>query len=437
MRIIVYGLGYVGTVSAACLAREDHEVLGIDVDPTKVMFINSGASPIVERGLNEAIRDAVHRGKLTAVTKSTTEQIEADLSIVCVGTPNNENGSLNLNSIKKVCRQIACQLKNLRNYHVVNIRSTILPGTTETCIIPILEKNSSKRVGKDFGICVNPEFLREGSSLHDFYNPPFTLIGEYDQKSGNSIVEIYSNIDAPIIKTNIRTAEMLKYVNNAFHALKISFANEIGNLCKPLGIDSHEVMKIFCEDKNLNISPYYLKPGFAFGGSCLPKDLKALLYKGKENDLDLPLLNSILLSNERQITLAFDLIKKTGKKKIGILGISFKPGTDDLRESPSVELIEKLIGKGYDIKIYDNNIAIARVLGANRKFIETAIPHISSLMKSSLEDVIQNSEVIVICHNTQRFRTATANLANGKKIIDLVRITDKPKELSSYEGICW
>lgn len=437
MKINIFGLGYVGSVAAACLANEEHEVLAIDVDATKVMMINSGRSPIVEKGLDESVQRAVSSGRLIAVSNAHEENRQGDISIVCVGTPSNDNGSLTLQSIKKVSKEIGRELKKSENYHIVNIRSTILPGTTEDVIIPILEKHSEKTVGKDFGVCMNPEFLREGSSIYDFYNPPFTLIGQYDEKSGDIVEKIYSNINAPVIKTNIKTAELVKYVCNSFHALKITFANEVGNICKRLGIDSHEVMNIFCEDKKLNISSYYLKPGFAFGGSCLPKDLRALLHKGKACDLDLPLLNSILQSNEKQIGVAFDLIRRTGKRKIGILGFSFKPGTDDLRESPVVELIERLIGKGYELSLYDNEVAIAKIYGANKKFIEKVIPHISCLMKSSAEDVIQNSEVIVICHSTQRFKTATANLANGKKIIDLVRITDKPKEDGLYEGICW
>ncbi|MFX1555418.1 MAG: nucleotide sugar dehydrogenase [Promethearchaeota archaeon] len=437
MKINIFGLGYVGSVSAACLAKAGHEVCGIDIDPTKIRIINSGRSPIVERGLNEAICEAVAKGNLIATTNINKEQAKANISIICVGTPSNENGSLNLKSIKSISQQIGYQLKNLKNYHAVNIRSTILPGTTEKCIIPILEKRSGKKVGKDFGICVNPEFLREGSSLKDFYNPCFTLIGEYDKRSGDYIEQICSDIHAPIIRTNIKIAEMIKYASNSFHALKISFSNEIGNLCKRLGIDSHEVMRIFCKDKNLNISPYYLKPGCAFGGSCLPKDLRALLYKGKECDLDLPLLSSILLSNERQIETAFDLIRRTGKKKIGVLGFSFKPGTDDLRESPVVELIEKLIGKGYELRLFDSSVNIAKIYGANKKFIEQIIPHISSLMRSSVEEVIQNSDVVVIGHKTREFRSAIAKFDHRKKVIDLVRIVEKPKEFRFYDGICW
>ncbi len=437
MKINIFGLGYVGSVSAACLANEGHDVLAIDVNPTKIGIINSGKSPIVEKGLDEAICQAVRKGKLIAVLNSTKEQMKADISIICVGTPSNENGSLNLKSIKRVSQQIGHKLKNYNSYHVVNIRSTILPGTTEKCIIPILEKHSGKKAGRDFGICVNPEFMREGSSLQDFYNPAFTLIGQYDKKSGDFIAQIYSNIKAPVIRTNIKIAEMIKYVNNSFHALKISFANEIGNFCKQLGIDSHEVMRIFCKDKKLNISPYYLKPGFAFGGSCLPKDLRALLHKGNECDIDSPLLRAILLTNEKQIGIAFDLIRSTRKKKIGVLGFSFKPGTDDLRESPVIELIEKLIGKGYHLSLYDSSVAIARIYGANKKYMDNIIPHISSLMQSSAEEVIKNSDVLVIGHNTREFRSAIASLDHSKKIIDLVRITDRPEEIEFYEGICW
>lgn len=436
MKIHVYGLGYVGTVTVACLANEGQDVVGIDIDKSKVDIINSGKSPVVEKGLNEKIAEAIKKEKLTAISNGVYD-LTADLSLVCVGTPSRENGSLSLDAIKRVAQQIGDKLKASKQYHVVTIRSTMLPGTTEDVIIPILEQRSGKRIGVDFGVCVNPEFLREGSSLRDYFNPPYTLIGQYDQRSGDLVEQIYTNISAPVIRTSIQVAEMLKYVNNSFHALKISFANEIGNFCKKLGIDSHEVMELFCKDTKLNISPRYLKPGFAFGGSCLHKDLSALLYKSKEIDLDLPLLSSILLSNDQQLEIAFNLIKNTGKKKIGVLGLSFKPGTDDLRKSPMVDLTEKLIGKGYDVNLYDSDVALAKIYGANKIYIENVIPHVSSLMKSTIEEVIQNSEVIVICHKNQEIKNAIVNLNHNKIIIDLARIIEKPEEKEFYEGICW
>jgi len=431
-------MGYVGCVSAACLANEGNEVVGIDIDTTKIRIINSGKSPIVERGLNEAISEAASRKRLIAISNRIKKIREADISIICVGTPSKENGSLNLEAVKKVSEQIGYQLKNWTNYHVVNVRSTILPGTTEEIIIPILEKTSGKKIGRDFGICVNPEFLREGSSLDDFFNPSFTLIGQFDQESGDRIEQIYSNINAPIIKTNIKVAEMIKYASNSFHALKISFANEIGNICKRLKVDSHELMEIFCRDTRLNVSPYYLKPGFAFGGSCLPKDLRALLYTAKEKDLETPLLNSVLRSNRKQIDSAYNLIKKTGSKKVGILGLSFKPGTDDLRESPMVDLVEKLLGKGYDISIYDKEVSLAKIIGSNKRYIRSTIPHISSLMKKTAKGVINNADVIVVGKKNKEFEDIVSTIENNKIIIDLVRVVRNPKENKGcYEGICW
>jgi GDP-mannose 6-dehydrogenase len=435
MKINVFGLGYVGCVSAACLAVNGHNVTGIDIDPLKVRMIGNGKSPIIESGLQEIIDKAVASHHL----RTTTTQIgPADMSIVCVGTPSNENGSLNLDNLIRVSEQIGEYLRKINSYHVVNIRSTVLPGTIEEKLIPIIEKRSQKLVGSNFGICMNPEFMREGTSVYDFYNPPFTIIGELDQPSGSLIAKLYKNIDAPIIRTEIKVAEMVKYACNVFHALKVTFANELGNICKKLNIDSHKVMDIFCSDNKLNISPYYLKPGFAFGGSCLPKDLRALLYKAKEIDLETPVLSSILRSNANQIELAYKLIKKTEMKKIGILGLSFKPGTDDLRASPLVELIEKLIGKGYKISIYDKNVSLAKIYGSNKRYIEKVIPHISFLLKESSQEVVENSQVIVIGNNAKEFERIPISTNNNKVVLDLVRFFSNEKERPlRYEGICW
>jgi len=314
----------------------------------------------------------------------------------------------------------------------------MLPGSVEEEVIPALEKSSGKKAGVDFGVCMNPEFMREGSSVYDYYHPSMIVIGGLDKRSGDIVQKIYVNIDAQFVRTSIKVAEMIKYVNNTFHGLKVCFANEIGNICKKLGIDSHQVMEIFCRDTKLNLSPYYLKPGFAFGGSCLPKDLRALLYKGQREDLRLPLLGSILESNENQVKTGINLIRKTKKKKIGIFGFSFKPGTDDLRESPMVELIETLLGKGYKISIYDKNVSIAKIFGANKQYIEKEIPHISSLMCSSMEKVLRDSEVLVIGNNSQEFRKIPGLMREDQIIIDLARITDGKNETKSkYEGICW
>jgi len=438
MNISIFGLGYVGCVSAACLAKEGHQVIGVDVNIDKVKMINSGKSPIIEKGLDEIIKDVVASNKLKATTNSQEGILNSEISLICVGTPSNENGSLDLTYINRVCLDIGQALAKKDSFHIVVLRSTVLPGTVKSTVIPTLEKNSLKKAGIDFGVCTNPEFLREGSSIYDFYHPPKTLIGELDKRSGDAVAQIYKNIDSPVVRTSIEVAEMIKYVNNTFHALKVCFANEIGNICKKKGIDSHEVMDIFCLDTKLNLSPYYLKPGFAFGGSCLPKDLRALLYEGKHLDLNLPVLEAILKSNEYQINLAMKKILNLEKKKIGILGFSFKAGTDDLRESPLVMLIETLIGKGYKIKIYDRNVNIARLFGANKKYIEEVIPHISSLMCNSMKEVIDHSEVLIIGNKAEEFKQIPDLMLGGKIIIDLVRVFDKSEvKGSEYDGICW
>ena len=435
MRINIFGLGYVGCISAACLANDGHDVTGIDIDQLKVKMINNAKSPIIEPGLEEALKKARNSKKLKASTNSISP---ADISIVCVGTPSNDNGSLRLDYINRVAEQIGDYFKKEKSYQVVNIRSTVLPGTIEEKLIPIIENRSKKMAGIDFGVCMNPEFMREGTSISDYYNPPFTVIGEIDKKSGKTVAELYKSINAPIFRTTIKVAEMVKYTCNTFHALKITFANEIGNVCKDLNINSHEVMNIFCQDTKLNISSYYMKPGFAFGGSCLPKDLRALLYKAKEIDTECPVMGSILRSNFNQIERAYKLISRTGKQNIGILGISFKAGTDDLRESPMVELAEKLIGKGYNVSIYDKEVSLAKIYGANKTYIEKMIPHISSIMKPSAQDVYDESEVIVICKNSQEIRKVCMQYNNKKMIVDLVRIFSNKKEIkNSYEGISW
>lgn len=437
MNINIFGLGYVGCVSAACLAKNNHKVTGIDVDPVKVQIINQGKSPIVEEGLDELINKTVSSGFLKATN---TEIPDADISIICVGTPSNDNGSLDLRYIKQVASDIGKYLKGLNHYHVVVNRSTILPGSIETIIVPILEKESGKKLGEDFGACMNPEFMREGTSIYDYYNPPFTLIGSNDEKSAKLVAQLYENIEAPLYFTNIKVAEMVKYASNTFHALKVTFANEIGNICKKLQIDSHEVMDIFSKDNKLNISNYYLKPGFSFGGSCLPKDLRAITYKARELDLDTPLLNSLMISNQKQVENAFNLISKLNTKKIGFAGLSFKAGTDDLRESPIVELIEKLIGKGFNVSIFDREVSLAKLFGSNKRYIETVIPHISSLMKNSIDDMIKDSEIIVIGKKEVAYKEPLlkAIQSNGVYLFDLVRLFNKneiPKE--RYEGICW
>jgi len=437
MKLSIFGLGYVGSVSAACFARDGHEVIGVDVNPTKVEIINSGRSPIVEPHLEELISEAVTAKRLRATTDAAEAIANSDVSLVCVGTPGNVNGSLDLTYIKNSCKEIGVALASIDRHHVVVVRSTLLPGSIERHVIPTLEVYSGKRAGKDFGVAINPEFLREGTSVYDFDNPPFTLIGADEEQVASLVGHLYSRLDAPLFTLRIKEAEMVKYACNCFHALKVAFANEIGNICKPLEVDSHRVMNVFCQDTKLNLSPYYLKPGFAFGGSCLPKDLRAITYKAKELDVDIPLLSSILFSNERQIERAINMILSTGRKHIGVLGLSFKPGTDDLRESPLVTVIERLLGKGLKVTIYDRHVHLARLFGANKEYIEREIPHISELMRPELEAVVNASEVIVIGNKSEEFLGIKDLLRNDQTVIDLVRLFDTAPPAGTYTGIAW
>jgi GDP-mannose 6-dehydrogenase len=436
MRISIFGLGYVGAVSAGCLAKDGHEVIGVDPTSTKVDLINRGQTPIIESDIGEIIERAVKDKRLSATKDIAAAFYNSDISIICVGTPSLANGGLDLGYVQRVCEQIGEQLRNKKTFHIVVVRSTMLPGSMRGVVIPTLEKVSRKMAGKDFGVCINPEFLREGTAVFDFYHPPKTVIGEIDERSGNAIAQIYSYLTAPLIRTNIETAEMVKYTDNVWHALKVGFANEIGNICKAIEIDGHKVMDIFCQDIKLNLSPYYLKPGFAFGGSCLPKDVRALSYKARSLDLDLPILNAILTSNERQIERGLRMILNKGSNRIGILGFSFKAGTDDLRESPMVEVIERLLGKGYDLRIYDRNVKLAGLVGANRDYILHRIPHISRLMVESIADVLNFAETIVIGNGDKEFRAVPDRLRDGQSVIDLVRVTDSVSN-NKYEGICW
>ena len=437
LKVSIFGLGYVGTVSAGCLANDGHEVVGVDPVQTKVDLINRGQSPIIEAEIGEIIRSNVQAGRLRATQDQVRAVRETELSFVCVGTPSQANGNLDLGHIRRVCKQIGRALKERAAWHVVVIRSTILPGTMHKVVIPILEEYSGRRAGLDFGVCHNPEFLREGSAVEDFNFPPKTVIGELDQVSGDMLARLYKKVAAPLIRTDLETAEMVKYVDNCWHALKIGFANEIGNLCKASGIDAHKVMNIFCQDKKLNISPAYLLPGFAFGGSCLPKDLRALAYQAKTHDLDLPIITSILPSNEMQITRGLQLIIAKHYKRVGVLGFSFKAGTDDLRESPLVEVIERLIGKGYDVRICDKNVNMASLVGANQDFILNRIPHISRLMVGGIDAVLEHAQTVVIGNNDPEFRNALSRLRDDQVVVDFVRITDGKNNNGNYEGICW
>ncbi len=438
MRVSVFGLGYVGSVSAASFAADGHEVVGVDVIPEKVQAINEGRSPLVEPGLDELLHQGVASGRLRA-TSSTADAVNAtDLSLICVGTPSRKNGSLDLSYLLRVCEEIGDVLKDKPDYHVVVVRSTVLPGTTHGHVIPALEKHSGKKYGEGFGVAVNPEFLREGTALRDFRQPPLTLVGHNHAADAAPTKALYQNIDAPLYGTSIRVAEMMKYTSNAWHAVKVVFANEIGNLCKRVGVDSHEVMDIFCKDDKLNLSPYYLKPGFAFGGSCLPKDVRALQYRAKEVDLSMPLIESLLDSNRLQVQHAIDQIVDTGKKKIGLFGFSFKAGTDDLRESPMVILAEALLGKGYELCIFDRNVSLARLVGANKRYIEEQIPHLSRHLCESIDDVIDRSEVLVVGNGAAEFSDAVTRCRPDQTVIDLVRLpVDFSKVHAQYDGICW
>jgi len=437
MKIGVFGLGYVGAVSAAALAHAGHRVIGVDPNLTKVEMINGGRSPVIEAGLDDLIRDGVEQGRIGATNDAREAVLGSDISLVCVGTPSNGNGSLDLTQIQKVCQEIGLALAERSGFHVVVVRSTMLPGSTEEVVIPTLAAASGRRPGVDFGVCVNPEFLREGTSIRDFRDPPFTLVGGTDATSIGMVASLYSSLDAELIEAQIKVAEMVKYACNAFHGVKITFANEIGNICADHGIDSHRVMEILCADTKLNISPAYLKPGFAFGGSCLPKDLRALVYHARRFDIDAPLLEAISRSNRGQIERALEMIKRTGHKRIGVLGFSFKAGTDDLRESPMVELIERLIGKGYTVRVYDRNVSLANLQGANRAYIEKEIPHIASLMAETVDDVISSSEMIVIGNGDEAFRRAVDEARPDQSILDLVRIGGGESSSAHYEGICW
>lgn len=436
MRICVFGLGYVGTVSAACLAKDGHQVWGVDPVQTKVDLINSGRSPIIEAEIGEIMESAVQSGQLRATRDAEQAVQECDVSVVCVGTPSQLNGNLDLHYIRRVCEDIGRALRKKPEWHVVVIRSTILPGTMRDIVIPVLEEASGKKAGKGFGVCHNPEFLREGTAVKDYRFPPQTVVGEFDTASGDTLAKLYERIPAPLIRTDLETAEMVKYVNNSWHALKIGFANEIGNLSKAFGVDGHAVMKIFCQDTKLNISTAYMLPGFAFGGSCLPKDLRALAYQAKSRDLELPILSSILPSNAMQVNRGLQMILQGGAAKIGVLGFSFKAGTDDLRESPVIELIERLLGKGYELRIYDKNVSLASLVGGNRDYILNRIPHISRLMVPTIDAVLDHAETIVIGNNDPEFRNILKELRPEQRLVDFVRVTDQRSD-GRYQGVCW
>ena len=436
MKISVMGLGYVGAVAAGCLAKEGHEVIGVDPQQAKVDLINAGKTPIIEKDIGEVIAEQVAAGRLVATTDVRAAVLATDISLVCVGTPSLGNGHIDLKYVRRVCEQIGQTLKEHPG-HTVVMRSTLLPGSMKDVVIPTLEAASGLKAGEDFGLAINPEFLREGTAVYDYFHPPKTVIGEVGKGAGDVLEKLYGHLPGPMIRTDFETAEMVKYADNTWHALKVAYANEIGNICKSIGVDSHKLMDIFCQDTKLNLSPYYLKPGFAFGGSCLPKDVRALSYKAKLMDVKVPIIDAILPSNDEQIERGIRAVTAKGSKKIGILGFSFKAGTDDLRESPMVELVERLIGKGYDLRVYDSNVRIAAIHGANKDYILNHIPHISKLMVNSVDDVLAHAETIVIGNGSAEFKDIPARISERQQIVDLVRITQERSVEGIYDGLCW
>jgi GDP-mannose 6-dehydrogenase len=437
MGISIFGLGYVGSVTAACFAKDGHQVIGVDVADAKVEALNAGRAPIIEKDLDTLIAEAVQSKRLHATKNAHDAVMKTEISLICVGTPSSPNGNLGTAYLQQVCEEIGAALRDKTDFHTVVVRSTVLPGTLRNLVIPTLEHISGKKAGIDFGICNNPEFLRESTAVYDYYNPPKTVIGATDPKSAEVVASLYKHLNAPLIVTDIEVAELVKYADNAWHAVKVAFANEIGVLAKSYGVDGHAVMDIFCKDTKLNLSSYYMKPGFAFGGSCLPKDVRALNYAAKSQDLNLPLLASVLTSNNVHIDRGIDIILKKNKQKIGILGFSFKAGTDDLRESPLVNVIETLIGKGKDLKLYDKNVNLAKLVGANKEYILHYIPHISRLMTDSIDAVLEHAEVIVIGNGDPAFQEVLLHLKPGQEVIDFVRITNQKSVEGSYDGICW
>jgi GDP-mannose 6-dehydrogenase len=419
------------------LAADGHNVIGVDPNVTKVDLINSGVSPIVEKDVGDIIATGVESGRLRATTRVDEAVNESEVSLICVGTPSQLNGNLDLSHVRRVCEQIGEVIRTKRAYHVVVARSTMLPGSMRSVVIPALEAAAGrKKAGTDFGVCNNPEFLREGTAVWDYYHPPKTVIGETELGAGDALVELYQALDAPLIRTSIEIAEMVKYADNNWHALKVSFANEIGNVCKAVGVDGRQVMEIFCRDTKLNLSSYYMKPGFAFGGSCLPKDVRALTYKARALDLEVPVLNSILPSNQLQVQRAIDMITSKGKRRVGVLGFAFKSGTDDLRESPIVDVIEHLIGKGYELRLYDGNVNMAALTGANRDYIHNHIPHISRLMVDTVDDVMEFAETVVIGNHSPEFRSVITDIRQDQSVVDVANVTTR-RSGENYDGICW
>lgn len=436
MNISIFGLGYVGCVSLGCLARNGHNVIGVDVSETKVKQINSGLPTIIEKDIDHIIREEHNKCRISATTDYSKAILETDVSIIAVGTPSSNTGHLNLQYIFKVAENFGRILRTKDKFHIIAIRSTVLPGTSAK-FAEIIEEFSGKKRNIDFAMVSNPEFLREGTAVHDYYNPPLTLLGSDHPEAAETVASLYRQLPAEVVITDVKVAELMKYVNNTFHALKVSFGNEIGNICAALNIDSHKVIDIFCKDKVLNISPYYFKPGFAYGGSCLPKDLKGLQTLAHDHYVKTPLIESIDKTNELQITRAVEVIQQTKKRKLGFLGLSFKAGTDDLRNSPAVTLIETLLGKGYEIAIYDKNVHLSNLTGTNKEYIDTHIPHLSKLMKSQISEVMRESELIIVNNKEKEYVDVLMNVEWEHPVIDMVRLPEDIRKKKNYKGINW
>src|SRR2546425_4150986 len=436
MRVSVFGLGYVGCVTASCVSRAGHQVIGVDIDAEKVAAVNAGTSPVVEPGLGELLAELVGAHRLRATVSAAEAVRQTDVGLICVGTPGRANGQLGVAALERIGQEIGQALAGRTEPYTVVLRSTVLPGTTERVLIPALRAGAGRELACQLRVAVNPEVMREGSSLRDFAHPPFTLVGSDDAETASVLRALYADVAAPFVHTAVRTAEMVKYVSNAFHALKVCFANEIGDVCAALGADAHEVMRIFLMDRKLNVSEAYLRPGFAFGGSCLPKDLRALVYAARAADVSLPLLSAILPSNEGQIRRAVDAVLETRKRRIGVVGLSFKPGTDDLRESPMVTLVETLVGKGCDVRIFDPNVAVARLRGANRRYIQEEIPHIASLLCESVEALVAHGEVLVVSDNSDDTARVLAAAGPHHVVVDLTRGAIRERSTAARGGPC-
>lgn len=436
LRVAVFGLGYVGTVSAACLADLGHSVIGVDTVSSKVEALNAGESPLVEPGLDDLIRCATAAGRLSATTDAAEAVAGTDLALICVGTPSVVSGDHDLSFLRRVAEDIGAALRGQGEYYGVVVRSTVLPGTTETVVGAAVAHSSGLRSGSAFGVASNPEFMREGTGVDDFLNPPFSIVGTRDERLLQMLRLVYRSVDAPFIATEPRVAEILKLACNAFHAVKIVFANEIGTICQQVGADSHAVMRAFVQDTKLNISEKYLRPGFAFGGSCLPKDLRALSWLGRQSNMEVPLLDAVVRSNELHVRRALELVERDGRTRVGMLGLVFKPGTDDLRESPMVELAQSLLGRGHELHIYDPYLNIARLTGANKQFIDSQVPHLAKLLVSTAEAAVEASEVVVVGYDAPEFSPALGRLDASHRLVDLAGLRAKPAA-TRYEGISW